>query len=137
MTDLGVDVRDEPLEDLIARYAPGLEAVVVSGPDADTRFDLERQDGSSIPLVITQHDRDDSVVARVALAGRRAALSSVSTGVRMPARADADLEPLDRTAGPLEGTGEGVPGTPKARDERRRGTRRQVRQAVRHVRHEY
>jgi GT2 family glycosyltransferase len=114
MVDLGVDVRDEPPEDVIARYAAGLEAVVVPGPDADTRFALERQDGSSIPLVMTRHDRDDSVVARVTAVVRQSVVSSVSDDVHPLARGDANLPLSDRTVGPLEGTGEAVPGNPEA-----------------------
>ena len=114
IVDLGVDVRDEPPEDVIARYAAGLEAVVVSGPHADTRFALERQDGTSIPLVTTQHDLDDSVVARVAAVARRPVVSSVSSGVHTPARADAELHQSHRTAGAFEGGGQAAPGAPLA-----------------------
>jgi GT2 family glycosyltransferase len=114
MIDLGVDVREEPPEDLIARYADGLEAVVVSGPDTDPGFALERPDGNSIPLVIARHDRDDSVVARVTAVVRRGVVSSVSAGVHTPARAVADLHLSHQAPGRLEGGGEVVPGSPEA-----------------------
>jgi hypothetical protein len=109
-----VDVRDESPETLIARYADGLEAVVVSGPETATGFAFERPDGSSIPLVISRRDRDDSVVARVAAVVRQDAVSSVSAGVHTPARAVANLHLSHRAPGRPEGGGEVVPRSPEA-----------------------
>ena len=93
MVDLGVDVREERPEELLSRYANDLEAaVVVSGEGTDMGLSLERPDGSSIPLVIGVHDREDSVVARVAAVVRHRSPKAVAT-----------LDPSDGLRDPLGG----------------------------------
>jgi GT2 family glycosyltransferase len=109
MIDLGVDVRDESPEDLVARYADGLEAVVVSAADSNRAFALERSDGSCIPLVIPRDDRDDSVVAQVAAVVRRGVEPSASAGLHAPDRTVAGLDQSRRASGRFEVGGGPVP----------------------------
>jgi GT2 family glycosyltransferase len=113
LIDLGVDVREDRPEDLLSRYADGLEAIVVPGEGTALGLSLQRPDGSCVPLVIAPHDRDVSVVDRVAAVARRDALSSHSRA-RPPALAlAATLDPSDNLWDPLEGLAEGDDGSPK------------------------
>jgi GT2 family glycosyltransferase len=64
LVDLGVDVREDPPEDLIFRYGDDLEAVL-SGEGADG-LSLRRPDGSLIALVRKGEELEDSVTARIA-----------------------------------------------------------------------
>ncbi len=109
MVDLGVDVREERAEDLLSRYANGLEAVVVSGECTDMGLSLQRPDGSSIPLVTGAHDRDDSIVARVAAVVRRGVVSS-PTAAHPPATTSVTCDPSDTLPDPLGGAA----GSPRA-----------------------
>ena len=94
MVDLGVDVREEPPEDLISRYGDDLEAVVVSGEEGtDIGLSLQRPDGSSIPLVGSGEGRDDSEVTRMIRRG-------VESSRPVDAHPSATHRCVGRSAGP-------------------------------------
>jgi GT2 family glycosyltransferase len=66
LIDLGVDVRDEKPEDLIARYGDDLEAIVVWGGSSEVGPYLRRPFGSSIPQIGQgAEDPADAAVARL------------------------------------------------------------------------
>lgn len=76
LIDLGVDARDTPPEDLVSEYGQTLEAVVSGkGPDAEPVW--RRPDGSLLPLVRRDRDRDDAVLDSVAAAARPSRSTSV------------------------------------------------------------
>jgi len=114
MVDLGVDVREEPPEDLISRYGDGLEAVVVSGEGTDIGLSLQRPDGSSIPLVGSGEGRDDSVVTRVAAVVRRGVESSRPVDAHPLATAVATIDASDGVPDPLGCVAEDDAGFPMA-----------------------
>lgn len=71
MIDLGVDVREERPENLVAEHGPNIEAVVSVGPGTGRERSFWRPDGSMIPFVRGANERDSSLVSRVAAAARR------------------------------------------------------------------
>jgi GT2 family glycosyltransferase len=97
LVDWGVDVRGEPPEVLVSRYADDLDVVVISGSDADG-LSLQRADGSSVGQVHPGGDSMESLTALIADLGRREtglsvsassqAAASVVAGSDTPARGD-------------------------------------------------
>jgi GT2 family glycosyltransferase len=108
LVDLGVDVREDPPEDLISRYGDDLEAVL-SGEGADG-LSLQRRDGSFIPLVREGEELEDSVTARIAGVAHRETEFSASVDSHDAARAVAVPDPsngaMDHRGDVVEGVAE-------------------------------
>ena len=94
MVDLGVEVRQEPPEDLLSRYGGDLEAVVVSPRGTEFVPPLQRPDGSSIALIRQRDAPDGSVLAHIAAMAQRRRVESASHDDRpAPRRATGDGPP--------------------------------------------
>jgi GT2 family glycosyltransferase len=96
LVDLGVDVREQRPEGLLAAYGQTIEAVVVEaeGPDSDST--PRRPDGSPIPVVHQPRDGEDPVADRLAALARPAE----ETPTRVAPRAAGHPRAV---AGPSEG----------------------------------
>ena len=109
MVDAGVDVREEPPEELITKYGDDLEAVVVSDDGPDVEPLLERPDGRTIPLVAPGEDGDDAVVIRVASAVRGGGNSSIVVDAQLPEMRVANGGPTREALDSFGGVADGSP----------------------------